>query len=293
MRELVYIASASIDQDLELVKELYDKLMPLAAARQITVVTRSTLLPGQNHHEALHRNAAEARVALVCLSPDFLLDRFLCEEQLPMLRRREQEQALILIPALFRDCLWETHPQLQPFRRGPIFFQDKSLRTRPAALREEALVELARAIAAQMAAPVPDRVIEGPTIADFLKEAQAIRASLLQSQTSTKQLKSAISSLGIPYFVPHGLRTFARGTTRFVGDLALSSQREDIIKQIHDLIDRCTESVRKRSSQEEMFPRRSSIERTISHMNDIKIENNEPIVKINRLIKLIDKLDIY
>jgi hypothetical protein len=58
-------------------------------------------------------------MALLLVSSDFIASRFINDEELPDLLKRREEEGMIVMPVIVRDCMWQSEPVLKDLQALP------------------------------------------------------------------------------------------------------------------------------------------------------------------------------
>ena len=58
-------------------------------------------------------------MAVLLVSSDFIASRFINDKELPDLLKRREEEGMIVIPIIVRDCLWHHEPVLKDLQALP------------------------------------------------------------------------------------------------------------------------------------------------------------------------------
>src|SRR6266478_788146 len=64
---------------------------------------------GDQWYPEIQEALANAAVALLLISPDFLASGFIAKEEVPYLIERQEKHGMLLIPVLVRRCPWKAH----------------------------------------------------------------------------------------------------------------------------------------------------------------------------------------
>ena len=64
---------------------------------------------GDQWYPEIQEAMANAAVALLLISPDFLASGFITKEEVPYLIERQEKHGMLLIPLLVRKCPWKAH----------------------------------------------------------------------------------------------------------------------------------------------------------------------------------------
>ena len=131
-------------KDTELVGELLAHLRPLERFAGIDIWTDDRVRAGDTTRSTVDEAIAEADVALLLLSADFLGSELLQDVEVPKLMERHRAGELRVIPVVLRSCVWEVHPwlaELRPLPRdgAPIALFEENQ-------RDQVLTELTREI---------------------------------------------------------------------------------------------------------------------------------------------------
>ncbi|MBM4026265.1 MAG: toll/interleukin-1 receptor domain-containing protein, partial [Planctomycetes bacterium] len=91
-----------------------DKLLPqlnalVQAGVGIEVWHDRRIDAGQTWYPAIEEAMADADVAVLLISADYLASDFCIKEEVPYLLKRQEQEGMLLIPVLIRKCLWKAH----------------------------------------------------------------------------------------------------------------------------------------------------------------------------------------
>lgn len=74
---------------------------------------------GSDWYAAIQQAMAQARVAILLISADFLASEFISAEEVPRLLARRQAEGLHIVPLLVRACAWQHVPWLSSIQSRP------------------------------------------------------------------------------------------------------------------------------------------------------------------------------
>ena len=101
----VFISYSHVDEEW---KDLVVKhLGVLESEGRLEVWDDRRIAAGDNWYPEIERALANARVAILVISADFLISRFILEEEVPQLLKRRKEEGLRVIPLIVRPCAWK------------------------------------------------------------------------------------------------------------------------------------------------------------------------------------------
>jgi hypothetical protein len=61
---------------------------------------------GDGWHAEILKKIGQAHIFILLIGPEFLASDFICNHELPAIRRRKQEVGALLIPVILHKCLW-------------------------------------------------------------------------------------------------------------------------------------------------------------------------------------------
>lgn len=130
-----------------------DKRWKERLVRQLSVLEREGLLAiwddaliqaGDDWLPAIEAAIAEARVAVIMVSADFLDSEFVRSREVPALMERRRREGLRVIPLIARPCPWQSVPWLAAIQARPS--GGKTLAGLGGARAEQVLADLAQEI---------------------------------------------------------------------------------------------------------------------------------------------------
>jgi len=105
MKDKIFISYNRKDKNY--LEEFHAFLAPIIRNNSIDVWDDTRILPGQNWHEEIKNALADAKVAVLFISPDYLASNYIAEHELPPLLKAAEEEGLKLLWILLKPCLWE------------------------------------------------------------------------------------------------------------------------------------------------------------------------------------------
>ena len=99
--------------------ELVKMLAGLQRRRVIDAWQDRRIEPGEEWFKAIKQAINECDMAVLLVSADFIASRFINDEELPDLLKRREEEGMIVIPIIVRDCLWQHEPVLKDLQALP------------------------------------------------------------------------------------------------------------------------------------------------------------------------------
>src|SRR5579862_2180673 len=112
-RSRVFISYSHRDKDyLDL---LHVFLKPWLQTKQLEVWDDAQLKPGDHWEAAIARALAEAKVAVLLVSPDFLASDFITNNELPPLLDAAEREGAVILPVILMPCLFR-RTQLSKFQ---------------------------------------------------------------------------------------------------------------------------------------------------------------------------------
>jgi TIR domain len=119
-------------------------LRALMAEGLFTVRSDRAIRAGEDWYENILRGIAEARIAIVLVSADYLTSEFVRREEIPRLLQRRFHQGMKIIPVLCRPCPWQPVQWLSSMQMRP---QDcRPLSARPFPQAEMEFASIAREV---------------------------------------------------------------------------------------------------------------------------------------------------
>lgn len=143
-------------------EEIEKYLAPLTRSGTLSTWSTDSIAPGGIISDQFAEAVEHADGALLLFSAELLDDPCIQGRQMPLLLRAQRESGLRLIPILLRPCLWEMEGalgQLQPLPTDRV-----PLWSRPKPQRDQALVDLAQALAKLPPRPMPASIPLAPTL---------------------------------------------------------------------------------------------------------------------------------
>jgi len=100
--------------------------------------------PGNKWREEIQKALAEAKVAILLVSTDFLASDFIGNDELPPLLKAAENDGATIIPVILKPCLFAKHPKLAEFQA--VNDPSKPLSKLPEDEQDDILVKLAERI---------------------------------------------------------------------------------------------------------------------------------------------------
>jgi small GTP-binding protein len=75
--------------------------------------------PGAEWFKAIKQAINECDLALLLVSRDFIASSFINDKELPDLLKRREQEGMMVIPIIVRDCLWQSEPVLKDLQALP------------------------------------------------------------------------------------------------------------------------------------------------------------------------------
>ena len=104
----------------------------------------------EDWHHRIREAIDSARIALLLVSPDFMISDFIQNKELPRIRERREASELVVVPTIIRPCPWEVDPWLSPIQAHPAGGTPLSTLSEPR--QEEAIKDLAMEISRLLSA---------------------------------------------------------------------------------------------------------------------------------------------
>lgn len=101
----VFISYSKEDDNIR--NELEKHLAPLKDNGSIEIWHDGVILAGDKTDKTIKANLRIADIILCLISPDFLTNVYIIEEELPLMLERENEGKTKIIPVILRPCAWE------------------------------------------------------------------------------------------------------------------------------------------------------------------------------------------
>ncbi|WP_210489351.1 toll/interleukin-1 receptor domain-containing protein [Rufibacter aurantiacus] len=133
-------------KDLEWKERLENILRPLTRIdnRNFSIWTDSMIGSGENWFEVIQNALDDAHVAILLVTSDFLNSEFVNEREIPKLLKRRQNEGVVIIPVIVKQCLWENITWLSTIQCRPR--SGRPLSSLPEDDADKELVELAKEI---------------------------------------------------------------------------------------------------------------------------------------------------
>ncbi|HPE58926.1 MAG: SUMF1/EgtB/PvdO family nonheme iron enzyme [Thiothrix sp.] len=93
--------------------ELQKQLQVLQQHGEFSVWDDRQIELGKAWLTAIEDAIAQAKVAILLVSSDFLISRFVAEQEIPRFLQRRQQDGLRVIPVIVRPCAWQAVPWLE------------------------------------------------------------------------------------------------------------------------------------------------------------------------------------
>jgi small GTP-binding protein len=113
----VFISYAHEDEEFK--EELVTMLAGLRRRGIVDAWQDRRIEPGAEWFNAIKKAIQECDLALLFVSADFIDSPFINDEELPDLLGRREEEGMIVIPVIVRDCLWQSEPVLKDLQALP------------------------------------------------------------------------------------------------------------------------------------------------------------------------------
>ncbi len=133
------------DADAKLKSQLMVHLGALQHLGRIDLWSADSLVPGQVQSAELEQRLIDAKVALLLISPTFLVSSFIAEGDSAKILKRRVANGLMVVPLILRDCVWREHPLLRQLK--PLPRDGTPIAKLPGHRRDEALRKIALAVA--------------------------------------------------------------------------------------------------------------------------------------------------
>ncbi len=98
---------------------LVTQLKVLAMEAQYEVWDDRKIKTGDDWLPEIETALAEADIAILMVTADFLTSEFITEEEIPTLLKRREEEGLWVIPVIVRSCAWKKVKWLSPIQARP------------------------------------------------------------------------------------------------------------------------------------------------------------------------------
>lgn len=131
-------------KDAKWLDRLQVHLKPLERVGEITRWDDTLIKPGEKWREAIERALAEARVAVLLVSADFIASDFINKDELPPLLAAAESEGVLILPIVLSPCRFEETESLSRFQSVNKPSQPLSVTT--GARREAVFVKVSRAI---------------------------------------------------------------------------------------------------------------------------------------------------
>jgi TIR domain/NACHT domain len=100
---------------------------------------------GGDWQREIEQALAQARVAVLLISADFLTSDFILGEEIPQILKRRSQDGLRLVPVIVRPCTWDKVKWLQPMQARPL--EGRALASfKPADRKETEVVKIVKEI---------------------------------------------------------------------------------------------------------------------------------------------------
>ncbi|MEW5959105.1 MAG: toll/interleukin-1 receptor domain-containing protein [Chloroflexota bacterium] len=134
-------------------EQLLAHLQVVERTGSITVWSDDRLGAGADWETGIDQAIAQARVALLLVSANFLTSAFILGKEVPPLLKRRQEEGLIVFPVIAKPCAWQTVDWLRRINVRPK--NGRPIWGGPAPRVDQDLAEIAREVAALVKNPAP------------------------------------------------------------------------------------------------------------------------------------------
>lgn len=108
IRDQIFISYSHKDQDL--VDQLLTHLKPLCRSGAITVWSDHQIRPGSKWQDEITAALARTKVALLCVSKDFLASDFINDHELTPMLVESNRGGVTILWVLLRACLFKESP---------------------------------------------------------------------------------------------------------------------------------------------------------------------------------------
>jgi len=116
-------------EDEEEVTRLVRHLKVLARIGQIDIWSDRRIGVGAYWEEEIERAMAEAEIAVLFVTTDFLISDFILGKEVPEILRRREEEGLAVYPVIAKPCPWRrvdwlAKMNVRPWNGKPVWSQD-------------------------------------------------------------------------------------------------------------------------------------------------------------------------
>ena len=101
----IFISYSHQDEDWK--DRLQKKLTVMALEGYFTVWEDRQLKPSDKWQPAIECELAQFNVAVTLISDDFLTSDFICNEEVPYLLHRQEQENVRIIPLILKPCTWQ------------------------------------------------------------------------------------------------------------------------------------------------------------------------------------------
>ncbi len=108
--------------------------------------------PGEDWAQQIEQAAAQARMAILLISDDFLASKFIMQREVPYFLQRRQQGNLIVFPIIITDCFWDIIDWLKVIQVRPK--DGKPLAEFEEAQRDKVIKEMVREIYNLLVTPI-------------------------------------------------------------------------------------------------------------------------------------------
>ena len=162
MRDQVFISYSH--KDAKWLERLQTMLRPLTRNGVVKVWADTQIRAGDRWREDIQQALADARVAVLLVTPDFLASDFVAEQELPSLFKAAADEGLTIVWVPIRDSLY-AETMIGGFQAA--YRPDRPLASLSGPDRDEALVEISKIIMAattaqRSAPPAPAKPSRAP-----------------------------------------------------------------------------------------------------------------------------------
>ena len=112
----IFISYSHQDEDWK--DRLQKKLTVMALEGYFTVWEDRQLKPGDKWQPAIEYELAQFNVAVTLISDDFLTSDFICNEEVPYLLHRQEQENVRIIPLILKPCTWQEIPWIKAILGG-------------------------------------------------------------------------------------------------------------------------------------------------------------------------------
>lgn len=147
LRRRIFICYAARHQDAK--DFVLQHLEPLRWVHEVDIWHDERIAPGADWRAEIDTALADCDAAILIITPPFLTSPFIRDEELPRLFQRHADEGLLLLPIVYTDCGWSSHPLLRT--RNPRPRNPRALDLLPEAERNAAMTQIVQEIGAQIA----------------------------------------------------------------------------------------------------------------------------------------------